>query len=184
MMSGRNSVRKLTAVALFTALLTASAFLRIPLPPVPVTLQAQVAMLCGCCLGGIGGLTATALYLLLGLLGLPVFAGGGGIAYVFQPTFGYLLGFCFGSLVCGVLSDRFKAGWYRIVLAQLAGLVIIYLVGITWFLTVSVHVAGSREALYKPFLISAATTLPVDFVLTVAFSVLVKRMHEFTKRYR
>ena len=102
-MKRRSSVHRLTLVAVFAALLAASAFFKIPIPPVPITLQAQVVLLGGMLLGPVNGALAVGLYLLLGLIGLPIFAGGGGLGYVLQPTFGYLLGFVGGAVVCGLL---------------------------------------------------------------------------------
>ena len=77
----RKSV-KLAQCALFVVLMIVSAFIRIPIPYVPVTFQTVVAVLAGLMLGPWWGAASVAVYVILGLLGLPVFAnGGGGYAY-------------------------------------------------------------------------------------------------------
>ena len=87
------SLRELTFAALFVALIVIGTFVRIPVGGDYYTLQFLFTLLAGLVLGEkLGTLSVTA-YVLLGLLGVPVFASGGGLAYLFQPTFGYLIGF-------------------------------------------------------------------------------------------
>lgn len=83
----------------------------LPLSPVPVTAQTLAVLLTGALLGPVRGAGAVLLYLLEGLMGLPVFAGGqGGIASLIGPTGGYLLGFVAAAYVTGRLIER---GWDR-----------------------------------------------------------------------
>ena len=110
--SGPSSViktRLLIWTSLFTALMVFGAQLRVPLPVVPFSLQTFFVMLSGGLLGPFYGAASQLLYLALGLAGLPVFARGGGVAYVFQPTFGYLLGFPLASFVAGALIHGWRA---------------------------------------------------------------------------
>ena len=87
--------------ALFAALAAVGAFLRIPVPLVPFTLQFLFTNLAGLLLGKKLGAVSVGVYVLLGLMGLPIFTGGGGIGYLVHPTFGYLIGFILGAgLVC------------------------------------------------------------------------------------
>ena len=79
--------------ALFAALTAVGAQIRIPFPLVPLTLQTPFVLAAGLVLGPRGGMWAMGLYLLMGLFGLPVFAGAGGPQVVLLPTFGFLLGF-------------------------------------------------------------------------------------------
>jgi biotin transport system substrate-specific component len=126
--------RLLVLIPLFAAAAAAAGRLAIPFVPVPVTLQTLVVLLSGALLGVHGG-TAMALYLLLGLAGLPIFAGGGGPQYALSPTFGYLLAFPTAAATVGLLlSPRRSPGddpspW-RIALALLAGTAVIYAIGV------------------------------------------------------
>ena len=86
-------VREIVLAALFIALITAGTFIRIPAGGDVYTLQFLFTLLAGLVLGKKIGTFAVGAYVLMGLIGIPVFASGGGPSYLFQPTFGYLLGF-------------------------------------------------------------------------------------------
>lgn len=98
------NTKNLVRMALLAALIAVGAFIRIPVPVCPFTLQFLFTMLAGLLLGSKYGALSVLVYLCVGLLGLPVFADGGGIGYVFQPTFGYLIGFCIASYVTGAIA--------------------------------------------------------------------------------
>ena len=118
--------------ALFASLIAASAFVAIPLGPVPFTLQVLVVLLAGLVLGPRGGALAVGAYLVLGLVA-PVYAGGtSGLATLFGPTGGYLWGFVLGAFLAGSLARRTGAGLIGLTVAALAGLVPIYLLGTVW----------------------------------------------------
>lgn len=85
-------VRMMVLSGLMTALTAVGAWLKIPFYPVPITLQTLFTLLSGSLLFPKWAAASQSVYLLLGLLGLPVFAGGGGLHYLVQPTFGYLVG--------------------------------------------------------------------------------------------
>ena len=76
---------------LFTALIAVGAFIKIPIPVVPFTLQYLFTMLAGLLLGSRLGTVSVLSYMLLGLAGLPIFSEGGGLWYVFKPSFGYII---------------------------------------------------------------------------------------------
>ena len=81
-------MRTMTFCAIFTALIAVGAFIKIPVPVVPFTLQLLFTTLARMILGAGAGAVSVLVYLLIGLAGIPVFTGGGGIGYVLQPTFG------------------------------------------------------------------------------------------------
>ena len=84
---------KMILVALFAALIAVGAFIRIPVPLVPFTMQTFFVVLAGMLLGKKLGAASALVYLAIGLIGIPVFTQGGGIGYVLKPSFGYLIGF-------------------------------------------------------------------------------------------
>ena len=99
------ATKEIILVALFAALTAAGAFIKIPIPYVPFTLQFLFCALAGILLGAkLGGLSQIS-YVAMGLIGIPVFTEGGGPAYIFQPTFGYLIGFIMGSYVIGKITE-------------------------------------------------------------------------------
>lgn len=117
--------------ALFAALTAAGAFVRIPFPLAAVTLQFLFTALSGMLLGAKWGAVSQAVYVLLGLAGLPVFALGGGVSYVLQPTFGYVLGLIPAAWVIGRLTRGCRTLW-RALVAMVAGLGVLYAVGVPY----------------------------------------------------
>jgi len=93
-------------IALFAALTAVGAFIKIPTPIVPFTLQYLFCAYSGILLGAKRGFYSQLLYLSIGLMGFPIFTNGGGIMYIFQPTFGYIVGFLLCSYIIGKLTER------------------------------------------------------------------------------
>lgn len=129
-------LRDLLLVLMGTFLVSIMAQIRIPLPftPVPLTGQTFAVLLVGAVLGSRRGVTAMALYLLLGGLGLPAFAGGAsGPAYFAGPTLGYLAGFIAAATLIGWLSERgLERSLRTSLLPFLLGTLVIYLFGAGW----------------------------------------------------
>ena len=112
-------------------LLALSAHLRILLPwtPVPIVLTPTLAVAFGLWLGPVRGALAAALYLLEGAVGLPVFAAGGGLAYLAGPTAGYLAGYIPGAYLAGTLAQSWTSTGWRRLGVLLIGHLPIYLLG-------------------------------------------------------
>lgn len=120
-------------IALFTALTAVGAFIKIPIPPVPITLQLAFVAYAGIFLGARNAMISQLLYIMIGLIGIPIFANGGGITYVFQPTFGYLIGFMLCATVIGYGVDRVKKLTFAGVFSwSVLGLALVYLVGVLY----------------------------------------------------
>ena len=137
-----NLARVLFLALAGSALIAVSSKLKVPMVPVPMTMQTFVILVIGMACGWrLGGLTLL-LYLAEGAIGLPVFADtperGIGLPYMVGTTGGYLLGFLLATLVVGLLAE---AGWDRSVplaaVAMLAGNIVIYLPGLLWLGTVA-----------------------------------------------
>jgi biotin transport system substrate-specific component len=133
----RKTIASITLVALFGALTAAGTFISIPLPfsPVPIVLQNLFALLAGLILGPVLGAAAVGLYLIAGIIGAPVFAGAtGGIARLIGPTGGFLFGYLLAAFTAGFIAARprpgFKTPIWRIIIAVLAGLLIVYVPGV------------------------------------------------------
>lgn len=128
------AVRAVTLVLVGTALLAISAKVQIPFVPVPFTMQTAVVLAIGLTYGPSLGTATVAAYLAEGAAGLPVFAAGGGAAYLTtSPTAGFLWGMLAAAVLMGLLVRR---GWDttmpRAVGAMAAGTVVIFAVGVTW----------------------------------------------------
>lgn len=129
------NTKRLVYIAIFTALIIVGGFITVPVPysPTPLSFQTLFVIMAGLVLGGRDGAAAVLVYLVMGLFGLPVFTQGGGVGYVFKPSFGYLIGFPIGALVSGVLCSRIKRMTRgKVFLSALCGMVPIYIIGITY----------------------------------------------------
>jgi biotin transport system substrate-specific component len=119
--------------SLFAALTAAGAYLAIPVGPVPIVLQNMFVFLAGLLLGSRWGAASVAVYLLAGIVGLPVFAGGtGGIGRIAGPTGGFLLGYLPVVFLVGRLTELRSASVARDVLAMAAGALLLYACGAPW----------------------------------------------------
>ena len=137
-----NRAEKLTKVVLtclFVALISIGAYIALPLPgsPVPIVLQNMFIMLAALILGPWWGLAATCLYLLLGLLGMPVFSGGtGGVAKLLGPTGGYLVGYIPAAIIMGLVARIGRRKAFQNMIACLAGMSIVDALGVLRLKTV------------------------------------------------
>lgn len=121
--------------SLFTALIIIGGYISFPLPlsPVPVVLSDFFAMLAGLVLGASWGSASVGLFLFLGALGLPVFAGGkAGLACLFGPTGGFLFGFLVSALVIGLISNKGRPSFIKDLIALIIGDALIFALGIPW----------------------------------------------------
>jgi biotin transport system substrate-specific component len=136
--------RIIILISIFASLTAVGAYIKIPLPQVPVTLQTFFVIMSGNLIGAKYGAISQLLYLSIGILGAPIFAYGGGPAYVFQPTFGYLLGYPICAFVIGVivklLLPQVKTHLYSTskifaayVLADIIGILMIFVFGVAYF---------------------------------------------------
>jgi biotin transport system substrate-specific component len=128
----RLSVRNLARCALFVAAMTVCAWLAFPVPPIPFTLQSFALFLALLLLGGKYGSLVCAVYLLLGIVGLPVFSGfRGGFGMLLGVTGGYLWGFLLGCLIFWGITAIF--GEKSKICAGIAAMFAVYLCGTIWY---------------------------------------------------
>lgn len=169
----KSNIYYLTISALFTALIAVGAFIKVPMSLLPFTMQTFFTMLACFLLPKNYSSLSAGLYLILGLIGLPIFTSGGGLGYVLTPGFGYLIGFIVANYFSGLLlekceslksTDYFVAGITNIALVYLCGL-------LYWYMLADVFTAnkiGVWPLLMNGFLL----TLPGDLV-KLAVAVLV-----------
>ncbi len=131
----QTKTKALTLTALMAAIICILGPIAIPIPfsPVPISLTMVGIYLAVYALGMWRALAATALYLLLGLVGLPVFSGyAGGAAKLFGPTGGYLIGFLFTALISGFFIDRWWQNRLISTLGMVLGIAAAYVFGTAW----------------------------------------------------
>ncbi|ACZ18481.1 biotin transporter BioY [Thermanaerovibrio acidaminovorans] len=168
---------------LFAALTAVGAFIRIPIPYVPFTLQFFFCALSGILLGSRWGFASQVIYVLMGLSGLPVFTAGGGPSYVFQPTFGYLVGFCLGGYLTGLIWERAKArNFLWAYLAALGGLAVIYLVGVPYLWMIVDMYLGKGRGVAWAVKVGFLTPIGGDLVLCALIAMVALRLDKLGVR--
>jgi len=127
------SLKMTVYASLMAALTIIGAYIAIPIGPVPIVLQNMFVMLMGLLLGARWGGMSILIYLLIGLIGFPVFASGkGGPGVFLGPTGGYLLGYIPAVYLIGFISHLKPYRMWLDAIAQLAGTLIIYGIGLSW----------------------------------------------------
>lgn len=154
--------RNLALVIAGVMVMTISAQVKIPFWPVPMTLQTVIVLVLGLGYGLRLGLTTIVSYLAIGALGVPVFATGGGVAYLLGPTGGYLFGFVIATAVLGYLGER---GWGKTLtstaVAMFGGLAIILTLGVAWLSYVLGDFGKALSLGLYPFLLAEVVKMLV-----------------------
>lgn len=179
-----NRTRAILLCGLFAALCAVGAFIRIPVPVCPFTLQYLFTMLAGALLGAKRGAVSVGIYVLAGLIGLPVFAEGGGLWYVLKPTFGYLPGFIAGAYVTGkILRSSPAPSAKRMLAANISGLMVVYAAGMIYYYLISNLYLGEGIGVWTLFLYCFLLAVPGDIALCVLGMLLEKRLLPITAKY-
>jgi biotin transport system substrate-specific component len=155
--------QRVAGILIGNLLLILSAKIQLPFWPVPMTMQTFVVLMIGAVLGARAGAATVALYLFEGGLNFAVFAGtperGIGLAYMYGPTGGYLLGFLVAALAIGFASDK---GWMKSLLGNiawmLAGHAIILALGVAWLSRMAGFDAALASGLHPFWLATALKT--------------------------
>lgn len=172
------TTRQLTLCALFTALTAIGAFIQIPVPYMDYfTLQFLFVTLAGMILGSRLGSIAIGTYVIMGLLGIPVFAAGGGIQYIFRPSFGYLIGFIVTAFVVGLLCENFRKPTLKHYLAAaFTGMFITYTIGFVYKFVMLNFYMNEPTAIWVVIAASLPLDIPGDALLCVLSALLAVRI--------
>ena len=174
-------VKQLTATALFAAIICVAAPVSIPAPAIPLSLATLAVMLAGALLGPARGTAAVSLYLIIGSIGIPVFAGfKGGFAVLAGPTGGYLAGYIALAFICGmsrmIPSSSAKGFAFILTALCICGTIVLYTLGTIWYCVISSSTPASALVIcIVPFL--PGDSLKIS--MCVAFTVTIKRRSLF-----
>lgn len=175
----RNKAQSVAMCALFTVLIAVGAFIKFPLP-LPITLQLFFVVMSGLLLGSKRGAVSCGCYMVLGLIGLPIFTQGGGVSYIFQPSFGYIIGFVFASFFAGLITERKKNPSFKTMLvASFVGLLTAYCVGMVYYYLISNFVLDIQLGIGLLFIRCFVLTAPMDVALSIAAVFLSRRLKRF-----
>jgi len=169
------SIRQMTMISFFSALTAAGAFISIPIQPVPFSLQTLFTLLAGMMLGSVSGALSQIIYILLGVIGLPVFAGfKSGLGILLGPTGGFLFGFVIAAYIVGKITEIIKEmNIFYYFFIGCFGILIIYLIGIA-----QLSIVASIE-IKKALVIGALPYFPGDILKVIAASFMVNKLKVF-----
>jgi len=168
------------ASALFSGLTAVGAHIRIDLPSgIPYTLQTGAVVMAGLLLGRRYGALSQLIYVVTGLLGIPVFAYGGGPLYILRPSFGYVAGFIPGAYITGLVAGgNPRVSYHRALAAAILGLIIIYAFGLIYLMIQSFYL-GEGRGLWEALALSTGIYVIPDLI---ALLVLTRVALEIKKR--
>ena len=161
------SVRDITQIGIFTALTAVGAFISIPIGPVPITLQSFFVLLSGIILGSKKAMFSQITYLLLGLIGFPIFSGfSGGLQHIFKPSFGFIVGYVTAAYVVGKLTEEKTATRY-LWAAVLTGTFIIYAFGLPYMYYILNIMLNNNFSINRIFQLGMFAFIPGDVLKAV-----------------
>jgi biotin transport system substrate-specific component len=178
--------RDMILVSLFTTLTAVGAFINIPIGPVPITLQFLFTALAAILLGPKLGALSQVVYVVLGLIGIPIFTGGGGISYIFKPSFGYLLGYIIGCYIIGKISERIgNKTFIKLFISIISGLIVIYLIGVPYMYLILKYVMGVNITVSAAIKAGFIVFIPGDILKSILCAALgVKLIPIIRENYR
>ena len=156
--------KHLVFAALFTALIAAGAQIRVPIGPVPFTLQVPMVLLAGLLLGRKLGLISVTAYICIGLIGIPVFAGAGGLGSFVSPSFGFVLGFIPGVVITAMGGNEQLV---RMITFTLLGMGAVFICGVLYFSFIMNTVIGAPMSLVEVLMAAVVPFLIKDIILVV-----------------
>ncbi|HOY44025.1 MAG TPA: biotin transporter BioY [bacterium] len=179
----RMTTRTLSAMALMTALTAFGSLLRIPFYPVPISLQSLFPLLAGALFSPRAAAGTQAAYLMLGLLGLPLFSQGGGMAYLFQPTFGYLLAMPLtAALVArGVQSLARPPAMRSLALVMALGALFLLVFGTLWLYFSFAWITGRPIPFFKAMGAGLLLFIPGECVKVAAALLVARKFQSFLR---
>ncbi|MCB2298289.1 biotin transporter BioY [Clostridium tagluense] len=177
------STRDLIITALFTSLTAVGGFISIPIGPIPVTLQTLFVVLSGLILGAKLGALSQITYVILGLIGVPIFASGtGGLTAVVSPTFGFLLSFIVAAYVIGKLTEKNKS-LSKIIFSVVSGSFIIYIIGVPYFYFIFTNYLGKSINFYAALKYACIPFIPGDIIKAIIAIILAKQLIPRLSKY-
>lgn len=180
----KSKVSIMVRCALFTALIAIGAFIQIPVPFMDYfTLQFLFVILAGMILGSRDGTISVATYVLIGLIGIPIFAAGGGLQYIFRPSFGYLLGFIAAAFIAGYITNIINANkFYQYLIAAFGGFIVTYSIGIVYKFIILNFYLGTPTSFVIIFLSCFPLDIPGDILLCFVSASLMTKLKSIVWR--
>ncbi|WP_428864682.1 biotin transporter BioY [Clostridium sediminicola] len=172
--------KELTKVALGTSLIAIGAFIKIPSPVAGYfTLQLPFIIFLSIALGSKSASKSALLYMFGGLVGIPWFASGGGLMYIVNPTFGFIVSFVFATYIAGQGHHQKKN--YMSIFYSLLATTFIWVFGMIWLVTVSKFYIGKDINYISILGIFVSVDFYADIVLSIIFGGVAMRIKKVIK---
>lgn len=168
--------RDMVLVALFAGLTAVGAFIKIPIGPAPISLQNFFSLMAGALLGARSGAMSQAVYLGMGLMGVPVFTSGGGLSYLMSPTFGFLVGFVLCAWTVGRWMESRDYSMLNFFIGSTMGCVLVYALGVPWMYMILTKVSGVEMGFLRALKVGCLVFIPGDLVKIIAVSWLASKI--------
>lgn len=172
------TTKDLTQIAILTAMISIASYVVIPIGPVPITLQVFFFLLIPALLGSFKGTVSLALYVLLGLIGLPVFAGGsGGLQSLISPSFGYLIGYIILAPFVGQLgSGKKEVSVIKVTSFMTIAVLLLYAIGMSYQYLIMNYLLGTPITFPTILIGNLTVFLPLDIVKAAGAAVVYNRL--------
>lgn len=172
--------KDLVYIALFIALLYVSGFIKIYILSVPFTLQTFIALCTPCFLGFKKSMIAFSVYIVAGLIGVPLFTEGGGFYYIYKPTFGYILSFLLAPVLLSKLKSKLKNKPLLLIISIFITSLIMLAFGAFYAYIILVLIMQSYSSVgflalfFFPF-------IPAELLKSVCVGMIYNRLHKIIK---
>lgn len=187
----KNQTTDIVYCGMFTALIAVGAFIKIMIPlgifQVTFSLQFLFALLAGLLLGSKAGGISVLIYLVTGLIGIPIFAHGGGPGYLMRPTFGFLIGFAAAAVIAGSINEKYKKVTFpKMLFACFVGEMAYYACGLIYYFFMFNYVLTNDVPIGVAELFSVwfLSTVVPDFALCILATVMALRLGPILNKIR
>ena len=168
------TVRDLSLMAIMEALLVIASKISFSIGPIPITLQTFAVFIISLILGVKRSIIVFSAYIIMGLIGIPVFSSGGGYTYVLMPSFGFIIGFLFASIVVGFASKSNK--FYKKYILSAVGLLIINICGVIYMYIIMNFYMGLDKDLNYILSVGVLPFIAKDFIIVILSCIIYSRL--------
>lgn len=174
-----SNIKKITLIALMIALLIICSYISIPIGTVPISLQTFAVVLIGLLLPPSWSVLVMILYMMMGLVGLPVFAGGqGGLQSLLSPSFGFVIAFIIGAPAISLYLSKRPLSYIHHLMASLIGQLLIYAVGLSYMAWILNVYLGNSFNLGAILSMGMIPFIPGDILKTILAVTIYQRLHK------
>ncbi|MFA5527050.1 MAG: ECF transporter S component [Peptostreptococcales bacterium] len=182
------TTKDLVRVAIMVTMIAIGAFIRIPAPVIgSFTLQLPFVILTGIVLGSKKGALAATVYCIGGLLGIPWFTMGGGLGYIFQPTFGFIISFIFGAFIVGYFRELSmktnpKKGLIMTIIGSILTTLVVWIFGMLYLSAIYQYYLGNKFGYLAALASIFSPSLVADLITAVLIPFVGLRIHKAIRR--